>query len=154
MVSTLCHRECESWCQIIQKMPNGGAMMEMNIDTLVEYNGVSSIGDEGSSPLTQGVLTGNVQGDPRQYLRDIDNQDFRPKCGSNLYTANPPTIVGAYNFSTPNTYWIPGRQTILPSSPVPAHGATGVMLDADLMWLHSLCGTTHRVYWSSIYAQV
>ena len=114
---------------VIQKNPNGGMCMccdsgdllqcvgpaiIMNENTLVEYNGVSSIGDS-NGPLTQGILTGNVLGSVRPHLRDADNLDFRPVCGANSYTAGAQP-VGAYELNMTNAgkYWIPGERPLNP----------------------------------------
>ena len=97
----------------------------------------------------------------RRFLyRDYDNLDFRPYPEGPLVDAGiasavsipgaPATVgaapdVGAYEHGSP-VYWIPGRQYSHASSPVPPTGATGVLPDADLMFLVGKAAATHRVY--------
>ena len=56
--------------------------------------------------------------------------------------------IGAYeaNISHGGHYWIPGRQDWRASEPVPPDNATGVRLDADLMWLEATGAAAHRVH--------
>jgi len=95
--------------------------------------------------------------DIRTQLRDPDNLDFRPRAGSDLvdggalmdgypfrYLGKAPDI-GPYEYGD-TEYWIPGRQRPGASRPVPPDGATGVKLDADLMWLGGYRAGRHDVY--------
>jgi hypothetical protein len=95
--------------------------------------------------LLPGTSEGNVAGpNALMQLRDISNQDFRPKSRTFL--------SGAYS-AEDDVYWIPGRQEWIPSSPVPPNNADRVQLDADLMFLPRLArdddessDDTHVVY--------
>ena len=46
-------------------------------------------------------------------------------------------------------YWIPGRQQLLASMPIPPNGTTTAKCDADLMWLAGYGAQSHNVYFST-----
>ena len=102
----------------------------------------------------------------RALFRDADNFDFRPLAGGPLVDTGtnagsvagvqvvvpdaPATVgaapdIGAYEHGSV-TYWIPGAQLARASSPVPPDNATGVLPDADLMFLPGKAAASHRVY--------
>ena len=100
-----------------------------------------------------------AEAERRALFRDFDNYDFRPRAGGPLIDAGfeiegiegAPAIVGAaadigaYEAGSP-TYWIPGPQRAAASSPIPPAGATGVVPDADLMFLPGREAASHRIY--------
>jgi len=112
-----------------------------------------------------GTHSNNWQGDIRTQLRDPDNLDFRPKAGSDLIDAGcvisgithnfigKAPDIGAYEYGDTN-YWIPGYQTAKASTPIPPDNATGVKLDADLMWLGGYKADSHDVYFGTDYNSV
>lgn len=53
--------------------------------------------------------------------------------------------IGPYEYGDKN-YWIPGRQLDKASRPIPPRGATGIKLDADLMWLPGREVRENRVF--------
>ena len=74
----------------------------------------------------------NSAGGLYEQLRDPTNLDFRPRPASIWATIG----IGAYEaVAAGSHYWIPGRIEWLPSMPVPPDNATGVKIDADLMFL-------------------
>jgi hypothetical protein len=114
----------------------------------------------------------------REFLRDPDNLDFRPKRGSAIVdaakdlggvdfrmpAAKMPTLdigklmlfpkvgrardIGAYEEGA-RYYWIPGRKLPRASTPVPPDGSGAVKADADLMWLEGLEARAHRVFFGT-----
>jgi hypothetical protein len=95
--------------------------------------------------------------DSRQWLRDPDNLDFRPRPGSPLIDAgtyiegvtgdvvgNSPDI-GPYEHDAP-VYWIPGYQAPGASTPIPPDATTTAKPDLDLMWLPGYQAKSHTVY--------
>ena len=105
--------------------------------------------------------TADVKGkDIRTQLRDPDNLDFRPRAGSELIDSGLPMKgyefpyvgkapdVGPYEYGDTN-YWIPGRQSIHASRPVPPDGAGTVKLDADIMWLGGYRADSHDIYFGT-----
>ena len=105
-----------------------------------------------------------------KHLRDPANLDFRPRSGSAIIDAgsvvtlaDKPTEetnvsipkfsgdrpdIGAYEFGD-TRYWIPGRRQARASTPVPPDGATGVKLDANLMFLEAYAVKRHVVYFAN-----
>ena len=95
-----------------------------------------------------GNFTDNVVGDVRELLRDPDNLDFRPKRGSDLVTKS----IGPYGQESMEHgvyYWIPGRQQVVASMPIPPNGTTTAKCDADLMWLAGYGAESHDVYFGT-----
>ena len=85
----------------------------------------------------------NSAGAVYKQMRDPDNLDFRPRPGSVWDRYG----IGAYDaVGHGGVYWIPGRQEWRASEPIPPDNATGVKVDADLMWLGALGATAHRVW--------
>jgi len=143
------------WMLVIPAMPAADADLQtiMNNNTRVERNVVPGIGDGfGATAVaaTQGILTNNVQGDPRLQVRDADNLDLRLRCSSTAATLD----AGPFRLNYTANFSIAGRQEYVSSFPIPPDGSTNVNTDADLMWLTGLCATTHRVFFSSERAQV
>ncbi|WPJ95341.1 hypothetical protein SH580_18125 [Coraliomargarita algicola] len=105
----------------------------------------------------------------QEMLRDLPNWDFRPKADAvGLIDQGTPVrcsirgesvdVSGRYNGAAPDIgayeygdefYWIPGRQEVIASMPVPKDAAEQVPLDADLMYLIGLHGTRANIYWGS-----
>ena len=105
-----------------------------------------------------GNFTNNVKGDVRKSLRDPDNLDFRPVKGSDYLNKG----IGPYGRESVNpngcnhddssvggVYWIPGRQQLLASMPIPPNGTTTAKCDADLMWLSGYGAQSHFVYFGT-----
>lgn len=102
-------------------------------------------------------------------VRDMANWDFRPKADalewidqgtpvsvtiqgvsvavSERFNGAAPDL-GAYEFGDA-FYWIPGRQAATASMPIPKDGAEQVRLDADLMYLIGLGGSSASIYLGS-----
>ena len=92
-----------------------------------------------------GNFTNNINGDVRSILRDPDNFDFRPKQGSDLVTKG----IGPYgqeSMKHGGVYWIPGRQQMVASMPIPPSGTTTAKCDTDLMWLAGYDADNHDLY--------
>merc|ERR1719277_253620 len=85
--------------------------------------------------------------------------DWRPRAGSVLVdqgftiegindgpgeTQGAAPDIGAYEYGS-SSYWIPGRQTVQASMPVPFDGSTDVNIDASLMFLAGVNATSHNV---------
>ena len=104
-----------------------------------------------------GNFTNNVDGDVRKSLRDPDNLDFRPVKGSDYFNKG----IGPYgkesmspgscnhDSSVGGVYWIPGRQQLLASMPIPPNGTTTAKCNADLMWLAGYAAQSHYVYFGT-----
>jgi hypothetical protein len=85
--------------------------------------------------------------------------DWRPRAGSVLVdqgftiegindgageTVGAAPDIGAYEFGA-SSYWIPGRQTLQASMPVPFDGVTDVNPDASLMFLGGTNAASHNI---------
>jgi hypothetical protein len=116
-------------------------------------------------------LKANFMDDPRPYLRDPDNLDFRPKknsplidkghrlsgndvpwkttafTGTNRIIGRGPDI-GAYEYGD-LVYWIPGFKFPNASTPVPPDGTLTAKPDCDLMWLGGYKANIHHLYFGS-----
>ena len=102
----------------------------------------------GTCQYIPGNFTNNAIGDVRKQLRDPDNLDFRPIIGSDYYAKG----IGPYgneSMSPGWIYWIPGRQLLIASMPIPPNGTTTAKCDADLMWLTAYGARLHYVYFST-----
>lgn len=51
--------------------------------------------------------------------------------------------------SLSGVYWIPGRQQLSASMPIPPSGTTTAKCDADLMWLAGYGAQAHDVYFGT-----
>jgi hypothetical protein len=131
------------------------AIQGRNFSTITRNNVAGMLSGDIRRPASQFPLPGmashnwsgvDAKRDVRTQLRDPDHLDFRPRVSSQLIDAGSKEVgvelaylgrapdIGPYEYGDKN-YWIPGRQLDKASRPVPPHGATGVKLDADLMWL-------------------
>lgn len=81
-------------------------------------------------------------------MRDPDNLDFRPKSGSKLI-ANAVGPYGQECMEHGGVYWIPGRQQMQASMPIPPSGTTTAKCDADLMWLSGYGAESHDLYFGT-----
>ena len=100
-----------------------------------------------------GQYDDNVKGDVRNLLRDPDNLDFRPRPDSDLVLKG----VGPYGKESMDhggVYWIPGRQNIGSSMPIPPDGTNTAKCDAHLMWLSGYNADKHDVYFGLSEASV
>ncbi len=100
-----------------------------------------------------GKYSNNAEGDVRQSLRDPDNLDFRPRLTSSVFKKG----IGPYESDSTiygGTYWIPGRQMLSASTPIPPNGTATAMCDADLMWLAGYKAEAHNVYFGTDSASV
>lgn len=99
-------------------------------------------------PYIPGNFTNNTQGDVRKLLRDPDNLDYRPAKKSDLFTKD----IGPYGNESSKSggiYWIPGRQQLTPSMPIPPNGTTTAKCDADLMWLLAYGAQSQYLFFST-----
>lgn len=105
-----------------------------------------------------GNFTNNAIEDVRKALRDPDNLDFRPVKGSDYFSKGigpygnesvHPLVGKSRDPSTGPVYWIPGRQEVLASTPIPPNGTTTAKCDADLMWLAAYNAEAHYVYFNT-----
>ena len=149
---------------------------ELNIATEKGGNAQTITRNNAATRFTDHPVPGinsNNYGDSRKsnlrlknMVRDWTNWDFRPKAdafelidqglpvrcsikGKRIdvtagYIGEAPDI-GAYEFGD-DCYWIPGRQTVKASMPIPKDGGRAVKLDADLMYLIGLEGKRAGVY--------
>ena len=131
---------------VVLGLPGQGAPGE-NKHTVVSDNLLqkgSSASRRGGDPITA-IARGNLQGDVRKLLRDPDNLDFRP-VGDSVLDAGP---YGKESQENGGVYWIPGRQRLVPSTPIPPNNATTAKCNAHLMWLSGYDATSHHVYFGS-----
>ncbi|MGB2129598.1 MAG: right-handed parallel beta-helix repeat-containing protein [Flavicella sp.] len=104
------------------------------------------------------------------YLRDPNNLDFRPKKESPIvdagaivseseipsseyvYTAMPfegaAPDIGAYEYGA-DSYWIPGRQEVIATVPIPLNETKTAKKDADLIFLGAKDADKHYVYFGT-----
>ena len=54
-----------------------------------------------------------------------------------------------HDSSVGGVYWIPGRQQLLASMPIPPNGTTTAKCDTDLMWLAGYAAQSHYVYFGT-----
>ena len=55
----------------------------------------------------------------------------------------------SHDSSVGGVYWIPGRQQLLASMPIPPDGTTTAKCDADLMWLAGYGAQSHYIYFGT-----
>ena len=110
--------------------------------------GVCTSYNEASCTYIPGNFTNNVVVDVRKHLRDPDNLDFRPNPDSD-YINNKIGPYGKESVSPGGVYWIPGRQQLLASMPIPPNGTTTAKCSADLMWLSGYGAQAHSVYFGT-----
>ena len=111
-------------------------------------NGACSEGSNPQCPSIPGTFLNNEKGDVCAQLRDPGNLDFRPKPNSDYITKG----IGPYGkecMEKGGVYWIPGRQELSASMPIPPDGTTTAKCDADLMWLGGYGANTHNVYFGT-----
>jgi len=83
-------------------------------------------------------------------LVDFNNRDFRPK----FDTAYAKAGAGPYAAGVGDEYWIPGRQLMKATKPIPAdNGHISVNRDA-LIFLQGFDADSHDVYFAESYGQV
>ena len=131
--------------------PGSGAKGE-NTHTITTGNilqhGVCTYYDKGNCTYFPGNFTNNVIVDVHEHLRDPDNLDFRPNPDSDFVNKG----IGPYgkeSMGPGGMYWIPGRQQLLASMPIPPNGTTTAKCDADLMWLAGYGAQAHTVYFGT-----
>ena len=131
---------------VVLGVPGQGAPGE-NKHTVVSKNFLqkgSSASRRGGVPITA-ISQDNLQGDVRKLFRDPDNLDFRPVGDSEL-------DVGPYGKESQKSggvYWIPGRQRLITSTPIPPNNTTTAKCNAHLMWLSGYESNSHHVYFGS-----
>ena len=104
-----------------------------------------------------GNFTNNAIGDVHKLLRDPDNLDFRPVKDSEFLTkgigpyGKESVSAGSCNHDSSHggVYWIPGRQQLPASMPIPPNGTTTAKCDVDLMWLAGYDVQSHYVYFGT-----
>ena len=95
-----------------------------------------------------GNFTNNAVHDVQSQLRDPANLDFRPKSSSEYLTKG----IGPYgkeSIKDFGVYWIPGRQLVSSSVPIPPNGTTTAKCDAHVMWLSGINADSHNVYFGT-----
>lgn len=95
----------------------------------------------------------NVEGDVQKVLQDPENLDYRPLPDSNLIT-NSVGPYGKESMDHGGVYWIPGRQKLGSSFPIPPNGSITAKCNAHLMWLTGYDAISHDVYFGTKYATV
>ena len=97
-------------------------------------------------PGNPGNFSNNIQYvDVRACLKDPDNFDFRPLLHSSYITKD----IGPYgeeSMKHGGVYWIPGRQLLTASFPIPPNSTSTAKCNADLMWLEGYGADYHDVY--------
>lgn len=142
------------------------AIQGRNFSTITRNNIAGMLSGDIRRPASQFPLPGmashnwsgvDAKRDVRTQLRDPDHLDFRPRVSSQLIDAGSKEVgvklaylgkapdIGPYEYGDKN-YWIPGRQLDKASRPIPPRGATGIKLDADLMWLPGREVRENRVF--------
>ena len=136
---------------IVVGCPQGPKQIE-NLHTLTTRNilqkGACSGTITKNCTYIPGNFTDNDAGDIRKLLRDPDNLDFRPKRGSDLVAKG----IGPYgqeSMEHGGYYWIPGRQQMVASMPIPPDGTNTAKCNADLMWLAGYGAESHNVYFGT-----
>ena len=146
-----------------------------NANTLTRNNAADNFTDD---PIP-GTASHNFIGqyEPKnliQLLRDPYNFDFRPRADAVelidqgtpvTCSVNGQTIdvtdgflgiapdIGAYEYGD-TVYWIPGRQSIRASFPIPADGANSIPNYSDLMFLYGYMSEQADIYLGKDYAEV
>lgn len=114
------------------------------INNIIE-NGVCNGLTQPPCPKIPGNYTNNANESVQSHLRDPNNLDFRPKITSNyLYRGIGP--YGKESIDDGGVYWIPGRQLVCASVPIPPNGTYTAKCDAHLMWLGGYDAISHNVY--------
>ena len=131
--------------------PGSGAKQE-NKHTVVANNilqhGACSNGRVQPCPGNPGNFSNNVNNSVAEYLRDPENLDFRPKPTSDYITKG----IGPYgeeSMREGGVYWIPGRQLLTASTPIPPNSTMTAKCDAHLMWLEGYNSDSHDVYFGT-----
>ncbi len=100
-------------------------------------------------PGNPGNFTNNIQYvDVHTHLRDPDNFDFRPVPQSRYVTKD----IGPYgeeSMKHGGVYWIPGRQLLTASFPIPPNGTVTAKCNASIMWLDCYSADHHDVYFGT-----
>ncbi|NQZ57131.1 MAG: DUF1565 domain-containing protein [Lentisphaeraceae bacterium] len=113
------------------------------------------------------TLENNISGSVKEYLRDVENFDFRPRNGSAVInggkvikTNDLPTTkivykypkttdnkadIGAYEYGDKN-YWIAGRRLSRASMPIPANGSQLSSQSLDVMFLGAFGAQDYEIY--------
>jgi len=114
-----------------------------------------------------GIVSSNFNGYQQNQvlmslLRDPANHDFRPVLTSSLVDSGEvisdsdfthPTQgiapdIGSYEAGNSN-YWIPGRQLMEASYPIPFNQGNTIKTDADLIWRHGYNAPSYDVYFGT-----
>ena len=136
---------------IVVGRPQGPLQIE-NLHTVTTRNilqkGACSGTETKNCTYIPGSFTDNVAGDVRKLLRDPDNLDLRPKQGSDLI-AEGIRPYGQESMEHGGYYWIPGRQQLVATMPIPPDGTITAKCDADLMWLAGYGAESHDVYFGT-----
>ena len=130
----------------------GDGTKEENAHTVsssnILQNGACAGNMKGNCTNVPGNFTSNTVGNVQNFLRDPNNLDYRPKQASDLVAKG----IGPYgqeSMGHGGYYWIPGRQQLVASMPVPPNGTTTAKCDADLMWLAGYGAESHDVYFGA-----
>lgn len=134
----------------------GSNPVPFNNETEV-VNNIANYANGGKSRITNklGPLSGspvaNNFPDPwnscdevQEFLEDAGNKDFRPKQNSRYAKAG----AGPYQPGMSTEYWIPGRQNLEASHPIPPNSATVNPNRDALMFLQGFEAHGHSVYFS------
>ena len=116
-------------------------------NNVFEHDACGAINTENCTYIP-GQYFNNAVGDVHMTLRDPDNLDFRPISNSDYISKN----IGPYGKESMDhggVYWIPGRQEIEASVPIPPNGTNTAKCTAHIMWLSGYNGDAHDVYFGS-----
>ena len=114
----------------------------------VFQNGACSSARVKPCPGNPGNFTNNANGSVRDHLRDPDNLDFRPISQSD-YIVKHIGPYGKESMVQGGIYWIPGRQLLIASVPIPPNGTVTAKCNAHLMWLEGYGALSHDVYFGT-----
>lgn len=114
------------------------------INNIIE-NGVCNGYIQSPCRKIPGNYSNNANESVQSQLRDRNNLDFRPKLTS-VYLDKGIGPYGLESIKDGREYWIPGRQLITASVPIPPNGTSTAKCDAHLMWLAGYDAISHNVY--------
>jgi hypothetical protein len=121
-------------------------------DNILEHGACSSLQNTSHCTNIPGTYKNNIVGDINKVIRDPDNWDFRPL--SDHLDVLPIGPYGIESMKHGGVYWIPGRQEIGATMPIPLNGSVTARCDAHLMWLGGYGAHSHNVYFGTDNAAV
>lgn len=135
----------KSRVDVILAMNKGGE----NKLSLLRNNAANQLSSGwGGRPLPESPNISNNFVGGKLPLIDPENCDFRPSPGSPLIAEGKAPDIGAYE-SDDDDYWIPGHRTAATSHPIIPDLATGIRLDADLIWLPGYESVSNDIFFGT-----